>query len=78
MKKKWNSFQNFIEMENSLKHNCQNASKEEIKEMGGKCPICIEQLDHAKKLPCNHLFHLYPFSKISFQNSFYFFILFLL
>ena len=36
------------------------ASSEEINEQeDDRCAVCLEGLDHAKKLPCGHLFHAY-------------------
>ncbi|PVU94827.1 hypothetical protein BB561_002229 [Smittium simulii] len=39
------------------------ASKEEIKNYGGVCPICWEKLETAAKISCDHIFHRYCLRK---------------
>ncbi len=48
---------NFRQVVSNMEANFPLATDEELRENNDDCAICWEEMKHARKLPCNHLFH---------------------
>lgn len=57
MRKRYKRHKNYLLIEYLLEYNFMMATKEEIEDNSDNCAICWDEMETARKLPCNHLFH---------------------
>jgi hypothetical protein len=56
--RKINSFRNYVRLSADLNNKFPNVTQEELEQLNDYCAICRRQMLTAKKLPCNHVFHM--------------------
>ncbi|KAI9293557.1 hypothetical protein K502DRAFT_325255 [Neoconidiobolus thromboides FSU 785] len=55
--RKYNIYKSYRSALNYMESRFPSATKNELEDLGDNCPICLEPMISAQKLPCSHIFH---------------------